>query len=213
MKKFHGLWIRPWGTVDWETATFLSFWSSGDAQLWWMNMKMNEWMDGGLTMKDEFRLPSHKVRRKIWIKPFRAVFTMRAYRPTLLAIVWHNIFYLHPRVACRVQTPRAGRSARGQNLFSSVGEHNSPDLELRIVDKHLRPVSLGQQGAIQLRGDVVFSGYYNYQIATKDCTTQDGWIETSDVGSLDENKQLEIVGRNKEILILNGNKEGGMVLG
>ena len=92
-----------------------------------------------------------------------------------------------------------------QNLFSSVGEHISPGLELRIVGKHLEPISQGQQGAIQLRGDVVFSGYYNNQTATKDCMTEDGWFETGDLGSLDENKQLEIVGRSKEILILNGN--------
>lgn len=92
-----------------------------------------------------------------------------------------------------------------QNLFSSVGEHISPGLELRLVDKQLNPISLGQQGAIQLRGDVIFSGYYNNQIATKDSMTDDCWFDTGDLGTLDENKQLEIVGRNKEILILNGN--------
>ena len=92
-----------------------------------------------------------------------------------------------------------------QNVFASVGEHISPGLELRIVGENLEPVSLGQQGAIQLRGDVVFDNYYNNQVATKDCMTEDGWFETGDLGSLDENKQLEIVGRKKEILILNGN--------
>ncbi len=92
-----------------------------------------------------------------------------------------------------------------QNLFSSVGEHLSPGLELRIVDEHLVATPLGQQGAIQLRGEVVFGGYYNNQAATKDCMTEDGWFETGDLGSLDENKQLNIVGRKKEILILNGN--------
>ena len=92
-----------------------------------------------------------------------------------------------------------------QNLFSSAGDHLSPGLELRIVDKHLNPVPQGQRGAIQLRGDIVFGGYYNNRIATKDCTTKDGWFETGDLGSLDENKQLEIAGRTKEILILNGN--------
>lgn len=91
-----------------------------------------------------------------------------------------------------------------QNLFSSVGEHISPGLELRIVDERLVPTPLGRHGAIQLRGEVVFGGYYNNQAATKDCMTEDGWFETGDVGSLDENKQLNIVGRKKDILILNG---------
>ncbi len=92
-----------------------------------------------------------------------------------------------------------------QNLFSSVGEHISPGLELRIVDERLVPTPLGRQGAIQLRGEVVFGGYYNNQAATNDCMTEDGWFETGDLGSLDENKRLNIVGRKKEILILNGN--------
>ena len=90
-----------------------------------------------------------------------------------------------------------------QNLFSSVGEHLSPGLELRIVDEHLVATPLGRQGAIQLRGEVVFGGYYNNQAATKDCMTEDGWFETGDLGSLDENKQLKTVGRKKEILISN----------
>nr|ANM86617.1 putative non-ribosomal peptide synthetase [Cladonia uncialis subsp. uncialis]AUW30760.1 putative NRPS [Cladonia uncialis subsp. uncialis] len=92
-----------------------------------------------------------------------------------------------------------------QNVFSSVGKHISPGLELRVVDEHLDSAPLGQQGAIQLRGEIVFGGYYNNQVATKDCMTTDGWFKTGDLGSLDEKKNLKIVGRTKEILILNGN--------
>lgn len=92
-----------------------------------------------------------------------------------------------------------------QNLFSSVGSHLSPGMELRIVDEHLHLVPLGQQGAIQLRGKIVFDGYYNNEKATKACMTEDGWFDTGDLGSLDKEKQLHILGREKEILILNGN--------
>ena len=60
-----------------------------------------------------------------------------------------------------------------QNLFPTVGEYSSPRLELRVVDKHLNPVSRGQRGAIRLCGDMVFSGYYDNQIAATDCTTED----------------------------------------
>ena len=104
---------------------------------------------------------------------------------------------------CNIQSPSYDLAR--QNIFSSVGEHISPGLELRIVDKHSSPFSLGQRGAIQLHGDVVFGGYYNNQIATKDRTTEHGWFETGAVGPLDENKHLGIVGCNKEVLILSGN--------
>lgn len=107
--------------------------------------------------------------------------------------------------ACFYNLQSPGYDLACQNVFSSVGKHISPGLELRVVDEHLDPAPLGQQGAIQLRGEVVFGGYYNNQVATKDCMTVDGWFKTGDLGSLDEKKNLKIVGRNKEILILNGN--------
>lgn len=92
-----------------------------------------------------------------------------------------------------------------QNVFSSVGRHVSPGMELRIVNETLDPVGRGQQGAIQLRGEIVFRRYYNNKAATEECMTIDGWFDTGDLGSQDDEGNLEIVGRTKEILILNGN--------
>ena len=92
-----------------------------------------------------------------------------------------------------------------QNVFSSVGKPVAPGTELRIVNESLNRVPRGEQGAIQLRGDIVFRRYYNNKVATDECMTVDGWSDTGDLGSQDENGNLEIVGRTKEILILNGN--------
>ena len=91
-----------------------------------------------------------------------------------------------------------------QIIFSLVGKPISPGLELR-VDEHLDPVPPGQQVAIQLRGGMVFGGYQNNEVAMEDCVTTDNWFKSGDLVSLDEKKNLKIVGRNKAILILNGN--------
>jgi acyl-CoA synthetase (AMP-forming)/AMP-acid ligase II/thioesterase domain-containing protein/acyl carrier protein len=97
-----------------------------------------------------------------------------------------------------------------KNQFSSVGKHLPACIEMRIVDSTLHPVA--SEGAIQLRGDVVFKGYYNNPDATEACKTTDGWFDTGDLGRLDENGNLEIVGRTKEILVINGNKYSAFAL-
>jgi AMP-binding enzyme/Phosphopantetheine attachment site len=90
------------------------------------------------------------------------------------------------------------------NTFASVGKHLPEGVELRIVDQ-----AGGNQkcstGAIQLRGDIVFKRYYNNDLATHACMTSDGWFDTGDLGTADQWGNLSIVGRTKEIIIINGN--------
>lgn len=92
-----------------------------------------------------------------------------------------------------------------KNLFASVGHPLPVGMEMRLVDDELNPVAHGSDGRIQLRGDVVFKRYYNNQAATDGCMTADGWFDTGDLGRLDDGEFLNIVGRSKEILIINGN--------
>ena len=63
---------------------------------------------------------------------------------------------------------------------------------------------LGEQGELQLRGDMVFAGYYKNPEATA-ATVQDGWLHTGDV-AVEENGQLRIVDRLKDIMITAGGK-------
>lgn len=88
-------------------------------------------------------------------------------------------------------------------VFASVGKH-LPQHELRIVDEEGRNVEQGQSGSIQVRGALVFQRYFNNPTATDACKTADAWFDTGDLGSLDENDNLRIMGRSKEILIING---------
>lgn len=53
-------------------------------------------------------------------------------------------------------------------------------------------------------GKNVFKGYYNPQ-HTEEAFTKDGWFRTGDVGAIIDN-QLTIVGRKKEVIIINGKK-------
>ncbi|KAI0475429.1 hypothetical protein GGR56DRAFT_695129 [Xylariaceae sp. FL0804] len=115
----------------------------------------------------------------------------------------------------------AGDLARGY-AFASVGQP-LPGHELRLVGgggNDGRPSSSSptegggeviREGAVQLRGPMVFPGYWNDAAATAACFTaaaddDDGgcWFDTGDLGRVDEQGSLVIVGRSKEVLVLNG---------
>ena len=63
---------------------------------------------------------------------------------------------------------------------------------------------LGSNGELQLRGDMVFAGYYKNPEATAD-SIRDGWLYTGDVVR-EEGGQLRIVDRLKDIMITAGGK-------
>jgi long-chain acyl-CoA synthetase len=59
-------------------------------------------------------------------------------------------------------------------------------------------------GEIQVRGEHVMLGYYKNEEATAQVFTDDGWLKTGDMGTIDSEKNIFIRGRNKTML-LSGN--------
>jgi len=67
-------------------------------------------------------------------------------------------------------------------------------------------VRIGEDGEIELRGDGVFTRYWNNDDATKESINTEGWFATGDLGDLDVEGFLRITGRKKEILVTSGGK-------
>jgi long-chain acyl-CoA synthetase len=63
---------------------------------------------------------------------------------------------------------------------------------------------LGEADELQVRGEMVFSGYYKNDAATAD-TVRDGWLHTGDVAAVQDGR-LRIVDRLKDIMITAGGK-------
>ncbi|WP_224367949.1 AMP-binding protein [Hyalangium versicolor] len=77
-------------------------------------------------------------------------------------------------------------------------------MQLRIVDAELEaPVPDGTAGELQVRGPMIFRGYFNNPTATRDAFTPDGWFRTGDRGVLKDGR-LSLVGRSKDSIIING---------
>ncbi|MFI7242026.1 AMP-dependent synthetase/ligase [Streptomyces qinglanensis] len=66
-------------------------------------------------------------------------------------------------------------------------------------------VRIADDGEILVKGGIVFGGYRNRPRETAE-VLNDGWFATGDLGTLDEDGYLTVVGRKKDILITSGGK-------
>jgi long-chain acyl-CoA synthetase len=77
------------------------------------------------------------------------------------------------------------------------------DTEIRIAP--VEEVEPGT-GEIQARGPSVFSGYWRNEEATRESFTEDGFFRTGDLGRIDPDGYVFIVGRSKEMIVVAGGK-------
>jgi len=93
--------------------------------------------------------------------------------------------------------------ADGERRGGTVG-FPLPGVELRIHDDAGNDVPRGEVGGIEVRGPNVFRGYWRMPDKTREEFTADGWFKTGDVGRLDADGYLTIVGRSKDLIITGG---------
>ena len=74
------------------------------------------------------------------------------------------------------------------------------NLELKICDEDGKALEVGNKGEIVVRGENVMKGYWKNERATKE-TIRDGWLHTGDMGYMDEDGFLYVLGRFKSLLI------------
>lgn len=74
------------------------------------------------------------------------------------------------------------------------------NLELKICDEKGNSLSVGEKGEIVVKGNNVMAGYWKNEKATKE-VLRDGWLYTGDLGFLDKDGFLYVLGRFKSLLI------------
>lgn len=81
-----------------------------------------------------------------------------------------------------------------------------PEVHVRIVDENGRQLSHGEEGEICVRGENITKGYHGNPGATSEIFTDDGWLRTGDIGTLDQDGFLFIRDRKKDMIIIKGLK-------
>ena len=76
-------------------------------------------------------------------------------------------------------------------------------MRLEVRDPEGRPVPAGEVGEVWVTGPIVMKGYWRRPEATAEAI-RDGWFRTGDLGTLDEDGDLRIVDRLKELIIRGG---------
>lgn len=84
------------------------------------------------------------------------------------------------------------------NRSGTSGVACGPDI--CILDESDLPVSAGQVGRINVRGGPTFGGYLKEGKIDKSAFNKDGWFDTGDLGSLDQDGFLYLTGRGKEVI-------------
>jgi malonyl-CoA/methylmalonyl-CoA synthetase len=90
----------------------------------------------------------------------------------------------------------------GERIAGTVGAA-LPGLQLRVVASD-KPTQTDEIGDIQVKGLSVFSGYWQMPEKTAEEFTTDGYFKTGDVGKVDSNGYVSIVGRSKDLIISGG---------
>ena len=85
----------------------------------------------------------------------------------------------------------------GAYKLKSVGAYQKPwvDLKIESPEPHSIP------GEVLIKGDVVFEGYYKAPETTASVMTEDGWFRTGDIGIVDDDDVVFLMGRCKNMIL------------
>jgi long-chain acyl-CoA synthetase len=92
----------------------------------------------------------------------------------------------------------ASNSPKAHKLGSSG--RIAPTIELRVCDDRGRELPAGKTGEIVIRGENVMAGYWKNDKASREAI-RDGWLYTGDLGYVDPDGFLYVLGRMKSLLI------------
>ncbi len=98
--------------------------------------------------------------------------------------------------SCRIGAPL-------DKLFTTDGVP-FPGIEIRIAGTDGRPLPLGEEGELLMRGPQVFVGYYRRTDLNATAFFADGFFRTGDLATMDEDGYVRITGRIKDIIVRGG---------
>ena len=79
-----------------------------------------------------------------------------------------------------------------------------PNTEISILDDNGNHLGLDEPGEFCVRGPQVMKGYWNRPEETKAVLSEDGWLHTGDIATVDDQGYVRIVDRKKDMILVSG---------
>lgn len=79
-----------------------------------------------------------------------------------------------------------------------------PSTEVKVCDEEGKELSFDEPGELCVRGPQVMRGYWNQPKMTAEVLSDDGWLRTGDIATIDKEGFVRIVDRKKDIIIVSG---------
>ena len=79
-----------------------------------------------------------------------------------------------------------------------------PDVQVRVLDEDSKELPANEIGEVVIRTPRVMKGYANQESATAALLDENGWLHTRDMGYIDEDGYVYLVGRKDDIIIRGG---------
>ncbi|KIZ15997.1 type I polyketide synthase [Streptomyces natalensis] len=98
-----------------------------------------------------------------------------------------------------------GTRTRAHHPDGCVGEPVS-GVDVRVVDEHGQECAADERGELQYRGPGLFRGYFREPELTRSALTDDGWLRTGDLATVDADGVVVLHGRAAELINTGGRK-------
>ncbi|MEY3182728.1 MAG: hypothetical protein RLZ35_713 [Pseudomonadota bacterium] len=79
-----------------------------------------------------------------------------------------------------------------------------PSTDIQICDDKGNPLEIGEPGELWVKGPQVMQGYWQNTLETEAVLTQEGWLKTGDMASIDHRGFVKILDRKKELILISG---------
>jgi malonyl-CoA/methylmalonyl-CoA synthetase len=115
----------------------------------------------------------------------------------------HTILERYGMSETAMLTSNPYKAKEGERRGGTVG-FPLPGVGVRVRGDAGQDLPAGEIGGIEVRGPNVFKGYWRMPEKTREEFTSDGWFKTGDVGQIDKQGYVTIVGRSKDLIISGG---------
>jgi len=152
---------------------------------------------------------SHPEREKFDLSCLRLAITGAASIPVELIHQMRDVLHFETVLTAYGLTECCGvvsmcRVGDDAETIATTSGRAIPDVEVRCVDTQGKEVKRGEPGEVVVRGYNVMKGYFENEKATAETIDAEGWLHTGDIAIMDEQGNLRITDRIKDMFIVGG---------